>query len=74
MALIDYMSLGLIMASFKTDLRFQSAAIGAIQKPSEDYLVGHFGQVKVHPQKLVLAKNLCSAKFEIRCLLSVPSN
>ena len=27
---------------FKTDLRFQSAAIGALQEASEAYLVGHF--------------------------------
>jgi histone H3 len=36
-----------IAQDVKTDLRFQSAAIGALQEASEAYLVGHFEDTNV---------------------------
>ncbi|KAL4676973.1 hypothetical protein H8957_016250, partial [Semnopithecus entellus] len=37
-----------IAQDFKTDLRFQSAAIGALQEASEAYLVGLFEDTNLH--------------------------
>ncbi|MED6238857.1 hypothetical protein ATANTOWER_031246 [Ataeniobius toweri] len=60
-----------IAQDFKTDLRFQSAAIGALQEASEAYLVGlfedtnlcaiHAKRVTIMPKDIQLARRLHSA-------------
>ena len=57
-----------IAQDFKTDLRFQSAAIGALQEASEAYLVGlfedanlcaiHAKRVTIMPKDLQLARRI----------------
>merc|ERR1712123_548415 len=57
-----------IAQDFKTDLRFQSAAIGALQEASEAYLVGlfedtnlgaiHAKRVTIMPQDIQLARRI----------------
>ena len=50
-----------IAQDFKTDLRFQSAAIGALQEASEAYLVGLFEDT-----------NLCA--IHAKCVTSMPKD
>ncbi|MXQ99928.1 hypothetical protein E5288_WYG015381 [Bos mutus] len=57
-----------IAQDFKTDLRFQSAAIGALQEASEAYLVGlfedanlcaiHAKRVTIMPKDIQLARRI----------------
>ncbi|XP_006010234.1 histone H3.3A [Latimeria chalumnae] len=50
-----------IAQDFKTDLRFQSAAIGVLQEASEAYLVGLFGDAKrvtIMPKDIQLARRI----------------
>ncbi|EFO91806.1 hypothetical protein GCK72_022030 [Caenorhabditis remanei] len=57
-----------ISQDFKTDLRFQSAAIGALQEASESYLVGlfedtnlcaiHAKRVTIMPKDMQLARRI----------------
>lgn len=57
-----------IAQDFKTDLRFQSSAIGALQEASEAYLVGlfedtnlaaiHAKRVTIQPRDIALARRL----------------
>eukprot|EP00842_Homolaphlyctis_polyrhiza_P000317 jgi/Hompol1/1286/HPOL_001120-RA len=57
-----------IAQDFKTDLRFQSSAIGALQEASEAYLVGlfedtnlaaiHAKRVTIQPKDIQLARRL----------------
>uniref|UniRef100_A0A1A9WJ48 Core Histone H2A/H2B/H3 domain-containing protein n=1 Tax=Glossina brevipalpis TaxID=37001 RepID=A0A1A9WJ48_9MUSC len=57
-----------IAQNFKTDLRFQSAAIGALQEASESYLVGlfedtnlcaiHAKRVTIMPKHIQLARSI----------------
>ncbi|EGT42497.1 hypothetical protein CAEBREN_29419 [Caenorhabditis brenneri] len=57
-----------IAQDFKTDLRFQSAAIGALQEASESYLVGlfedtnlcaiHAKRVTIMPKDMQLARRI----------------
>ncbi|GFQ95304.1 histone H3.3 type 1, partial [Trichonephila clavata] len=57
-----------IAQDFKTDLRFQSAAIGALQEASESYLVGlfedtnlcaiHAKRVTIMPKDIQLARRI----------------
>ena len=57
-----------IAQDFKTDMRFQSAAIGALQEASEAYLVGlfedtnlcaiHAKHVTIMPKDLQLARRI----------------
>ena len=57
-----------IAASFKSDLRFQSSAILALQEASESYLVGlfedtnlcaiHAKRVTIMPKDMILAKRI----------------
>ncbi|XP_034352314.1 histone H3.3A-like [Arvicanthis niloticus] len=56
-----------IAQDFKTDLRFQSAAIGALQEASEAYLVGlfeetlcviHNKRVTIRPKDIQLARRI----------------
>lgn len=57
-----------IASGFKTDLRFQSSAIGALQEAAEAYLVGlfedtnlcaiHAKRVTIQPKDMQLAKRL----------------
>lgn len=57
-----------ITMDFKTDLRFQSAALGALQEASEAYLVGlfedtnlcaiHAGRVTIMPKDMQLARRI----------------
>ncbi|XP_041502117.1 histone H3.3A-like [Microtus oregoni] len=57
-----------IAQDFKTDLRFQSAAIGALQEASEIYLVGlfedtklcviHVKRVTIMPKDIQLARHI----------------
>ena len=57
-----------IAQDFKTDLRFQSAAIGALQEASEAYLVGlfedtnlcaiHAKRVTIMPKDIQLASHI----------------
>ncbi|CAD6921740.1 unnamed protein product [Tilletia controversa] len=74
-----------IAQDFKTDLRFQSAAIGALQEASEAYLVSlfsdmnlaaiHAKRVTVMPKDMKLARHMWSATFKTRirpsCLVIV---
>ncbi|XP_033053946.1 histone H3.3A-like [Trachypithecus francoisi] len=58
-----------IAQDFKTDLRFQSAAIGVLQEASEAYLVGlfkdtnlcaiHDKRVTIMPKDIQLARRIC---------------
>eukprot|EP00092_Neocalanus_flemingeri_P005313 GFUD01005721.1.p1 GENE.GFUD01005721.1~~GFUD01005721.1.p1 ORF type:complete len:137 (+),score=23.41 GFUD01005721.1:45-455(+) len=58
----------LIAQDFKTDLRFQSAAVGALQQASESYLVGlfedtnlcaiHARRVTITPKDIQLARRI----------------
>ncbi|XP_021064345.1 histone H3.3-like [Mus pahari] len=60
---------GEIAQDFKTDLRFQSAAIGALQEASEAYLVGLFEDINLctnhakcvtmMPKDIQLAHHIC---------------
>ncbi|XP_024296120.1 histone H3.3A-like [Oncorhynchus tshawytscha] len=51
-----------IAQDFKTDLRFQTAAIGALQEPSEAYLVGSFEDTNlcaIHAKRVtIMTKNI----------------
>ncbi|XP_034043977.1 histone H3.3A-like [Thalassophryne amazonica] len=76
-----------IAQDFKTDLRFQSAAIGALQEASEAYLVGlfedtnlcaiHAKRVTIMPKDIQLARRIRGAlkvfplQFIIAVLLSL---
>ena len=61
-----------IMQDFKTDLRFQSAAIMALQEASEAYLVGlfedsnlcaiHAKRVTIMPKDIQLARRICGER------------
>ena len=61
-----------IAQDFKTDLRFQSAAIMAMQEASEAYLVGifkdsnlcaiHAKQVTIMPKDIQLARHICGER------------
>ncbi|XP_036127193.1 histone H3.3A-like [Molossus molossus] len=61
-----------ISQDFKTDLRFQSAAIGALQEASEAYLVGLFEDtnlcalhakcVTIMPKDIQLACRICGER------------
>jgi histone H3 len=61
-----------IAQDFKTDLRFQSAAIGALQEASEAYLVGlfedcnlaaiHAKRVTIMPKDMQLARRIRGEK------------
>ena len=61
-----------IAQDFKTDLRFQSAAIGALQEASEAYLVGlfedtnlctiHAKRVTIMPKDIQLARRICGER------------
>ncbi|XP_050016719.1 histone H3.3A-like [Alexandromys fortis] len=61
-----------IAQDFKTDLRFQSAAIGALQEASEVYLVGpfedtklcviHAKRVTIMPKDIQLARHICEER------------
>jgi histone H3 len=57
-----------IALEFKQDLRFQSAALAALQETSEDYLVGlfedtnlcalHANRVTIMPKDMLLARRI----------------
>ena len=59
-----------IAQDFKTDLRFQSAATGALQEASETHLVGlfhdtnlcaiHAKRVAIMPKDIQLARRMCT--------------
>ncbi|XP_036046066.1 histone H3.3A-like [Onychomys torridus] len=61
-----------IAQDFKTDLRFQSAAIGALQETSEAYLVGlfedtnlcaiHAKRLTITPKDIQLAHRICGER------------
>ncbi|XP_050624893.1 histone H3.3C-like [Macaca thibetana thibetana] len=61
-----------IAQDFKTDLRFQSAAMGALQEASEAYLVGLFEdtnlcaiyakRVTIMPKDIQLARRICGER------------
>ncbi|XP_028622511.1 histone H3.3-like [Grammomys surdaster] len=61
-----------IAQDFKTDLRFQSAVIGALQKASEAYMVGlfedtnlcaiHAKRVTIMPKDIQLARRICGER------------
>ncbi|XP_006877417.1 PREDICTED: histone H3.3-like [Chrysochloris asiatica] len=63
-----------IAQGFKTDLCFQSAAIGALQEASEAYLVGlfedtnlcaiHAKRVTIMPKDIQLARRICGELAE----------
>nr|KAG5704928.1 hypothetical protein BaRGS_003911 [Batillaria attramentaria] len=63
-----------IAQDFKTDLRFQSAAIGALQEASEAYLVGlfedtnlcaiHAKRVTIMPKDIQLARRAAFTRFQ----------
>ncbi len=62
-----------IAQDFKTDLRFQTAAIGALQEASEAYLVGlfedtnicaiHAERVTIMPKDIQLARRIRGERF-----------
>uniref|UniRef100_UPI004038AFC3 histone H3.3-like n=1 Tax=Callospermophilus lateralis TaxID=76772 RepID=UPI004038AFC3 len=59
-----------IAQDFKTDLRFQSAAIGALQEASEAYLVGLFEDTNlcaIHAKRVTtMPKDIQLARHHIR--------
>merc|ERR1712106_1056174 len=72
-----------IAQDFKTDLRFQSAAIGALQEASEAYLVGlfedtnlcaiHAKRVTIMPKDIQLARRIRGERAQVpRQILSLP--
>merc|ERR1712027_243214 len=64
-----------IAQDFKTDLRFQSAAIGALQEASEAYLVGlfedtnlcaiHAKRVTIVPKDIQLARRIRGERAQV---------
>jgi hypothetical protein len=55
-----------IAQDFKTDLRFQSAAIGALQEASEAYLVGLFEDTNlcaIHAKRVTIMPKVNSPSF-----------
>ncbi|CAI9611949.1 unnamed protein product, partial [Staurois parvus] len=63
-----------IAQDLKTDLRFQSAAIGALQEASESYLVGlfedtnlcaiHAKRVKIMPKDIQITRRICGERAQ----------
>ena len=49
-----------IAQDFKTDLRFQSSAVMALQEASEAYLVGLFEDTNLCVSVLILSEKLCT--------------
>merc|ERR1711884_189240 len=70
-----------IAQDFKTDLRFQSAAIGALQEASEAYLIGlfedtnlcaiHAKRVTIMPKDIQLARRIRGERAQIQYLLYI---
>lgn len=68
-----------IAQDFKTDLRFQSAAIGALQEASEAYLVGlfedtnlcaiHAKRVTIMPKDIQLARRIRGRELKLKRFL-----
>ena len=61
-----------IAQDFKTDLRFQSAAIGALQEASEAYLVSLFEDTNlcaIHAKRVTVSNHLFSISIEFEVLL-----
>ena len=66
-----------IAQDFKTDLRFQSSAIGALQEASEAYLVSlfedtnlaaiHAKRVTIQPKDIALARRLRGERSQMFC-------
>ncbi|GKG61425.1 histone H3.2, partial [Tanacetum coccineum] len=62
-----------IAQDFKTDLRFQSSAVAALQEASEAYLVGLFEDTKLICKCSLNAPYKCSQiYFLVKCSLNAP--